>query len=194
MHSTQMSATDTGLLVIDVQEKLLPFIFHKERLVRNIAFLIDGARLVNVLVQATEQYPKGLGGTVAELAQRLPERPDKVAFSCCAVSSITDNFRRAARNKIVLAGIESHVCVQQTALDLLALDFRVYIPVDAVSSRSPLDHDFSLRRLEKAGAILTTAETCLFEWLGGSNHPQFKQASKMVQERMKQLTAEEQLR
>jgi nicotinamidase-related amidase len=194
MHSTQMSAADTGLLVIDVQEKLLPFIVDKERLVRNIAFLIDGARLVQLLVQATEQYPKGLGSTVAELAERLPERPEKVAFSCCAVPSIADNFRRAGRNKIVLAGIESHVCVQQTALDLLAQDFRVYIPVDAVSARYPLDHEFALRRLEKAGAILTTAETCLFEWLGGSNHPQVKQASKMVQERMKQLSSEEHAR
>ena len=185
MHSTKMSPADTGLLVIDVQEKLLPFIHDKEALVRNIAFLIDAAKLLGVPVQATEQYPKGLGSTVSELAQRLPERPDKVAFSSCAVPSVTENLHRAARNKIVLAGIETHVCVQQTALDLLAQDFRVYIPVDAVSARYPVDHEYALRRMEKAGAILTTAETCLFEWLAGADHPQFKQASKMVQERMK---------
>jgi nicotinamidase-related amidase len=187
MHSTQMTAADTGLLVIDMQEKLVPFIFDREPLVRNIAFLIDAARLVGVPVQATEQYPKGLGATVDELAQRLPDRPDKVAFSSCVVPAITENLRRAGRVKVVLAGIETHVCVQHTALDLLAQDFRVYIPVDAVGSRYRLDHDYALRRMERAGAILTTAETCLFEWLGGSNHPQFKQASKMVQERMKQL-------
>jgi nicotinamidase-related amidase len=185
MHSTKMTSADTGLLVIDVQEKLVPFIHAKDALIRNIAFLIDAAKLLGVPVQGTEQYPKGLGATVPELAQRLPKLPDKVGFSCCIVPAITDNLRRAARSKVVLAGMETHVCVQQTALDLLAQDFRVFIPVDAVGARYPLDHEYALRRMEKAGAILTTAETCLFEWLGGADHPQFKQASKMVQERMK---------
>src|SRR5438093_6595003 len=154
-HPTQMSAADTGLLVIDVQEKLMAKIPAGDRLIRNIAFLIDGAGLLGLPVQATEQYPKGLGPTVPELVPRLPPRPDKVSFSCCAVPSVVEGFRRAARPKIVLAGIETHVCVQQTALDLLAQDFRVYIPTDAVASRSSLDHDLALRRLERAGAILT---------------------------------------
>jgi nicotinamidase-related amidase len=187
MHSTKMSTADTGLLVIDVQEKLVPFIHGKDALIRNIAFLIDGAKLLGIPVQGTEQYPKGLGHTVAELANRLPAMPDKVGFSSCAVPSVTDSMRRAGRGKVVLVGIETHVCVQQTALDLLADDFRVYVPVDAVSARYPLDHEYALRRMEKAGAILTTAETCLFEWLGGADHPRFKEASKMVQERMKEL-------
>jgi nicotinamidase-related amidase len=180
-----MSATDTGLLVIDVQEKLIPFIHDKVTIVKNIAFMIDAAKLLGVPAQATEQYPKGLGSTIAELAERLAERPDKVGFSCCAISSVTDSLHRAARSKVVLAGIETHVCVLHTALDLLAQNFRVYIPVDAVGARYPLDHEYALRRMENAGAILTTTETCLFEWLGGADHPQFKQASKMVQERMK---------
>jgi nicotinamidase-related amidase len=190
-HATLMSAADTGLLVIDVQEKLLPKILHAERLVRNIAFLIDGARLLDMPVQATEQYPRGLGPTVPELAKRLPERPDKTGFSSCAIPSIADNFQRAARPKIVLAGIESHVCVLHTALDLLALDFRVYVAVDAVSARYAIDHDIALRRLESAGAVLTTAEGCLFEWLGGSDHPKFKAASALVQERMKAISTGE---
>jgi nicotinamidase-related amidase len=181
-----MSAGDTGLLVIDLQEKLLPLILDAPALVRNVAFLIDGARLLGLPVQATEQYPRGLGPTVAELAARLPERPDKVAFSCCAIPAVVETFHRTARPKIVLAGIETHVCVLNTALDLLALDFRVYVPVDAVSSRQRLDHDLALRRLEQAGAVLTTAETCVFEWVGGAGHPQFKAVSKLVQERMKQ--------
>ena len=96
-HATQMSAADTGLLVIDVQEKLLPAIPDSAALVRNVAFLIDGARLLGMTVQATEQYPRGLGPTVAELAERLPERPDKVAFSSCAVASVVEAFHRAAR-------------------------------------------------------------------------------------------------
>ena len=186
-HPTQMTAGDTGLLVIDVQDKLLALIPGAEALVRNIAFLIDGARLLDVPVQATEQYPRGLGPTVPELAQRLPERPDKVAFSCCAVPSVVETFHREARPKVVLAGIETHVCVQETALDLLALDFRVYVAVDAVGSRYRIDHDTALRRLEQAGAVLTTSEGCAFEWLGGSGHPRFKAVSQLVQQRMKAL-------
>src|SRR5262245_11913618 len=118
-HPLQMSAGDTGLLVIDVQEKLMVKIPNADGVVRNIAFLIDGAKLLGLPVQATEQYPKGLGPTVAELAQRVPARPDKKAFSCCAIPEVVETFRREARPKVLLCGIEAHVCVQQTALDLL---------------------------------------------------------------------------
>jgi nicotinamidase-related amidase len=184
-----MSAGDTGLLVIDVQEKLVPLIAGAPALLRNLAFLIDVARLLDLPVQATEQYPRGLGPTVPELARRLPERPDKVAFSACACPGVVDAFHRAARPKVVVAGIEAHVCVLHTALDLLALDFRVYVAVDAVGSRHELDKEIALRRLEQAGAVLTTCETCAFEWLGGSRHPRFKEVSKLVQDRMKQLAS-----
>jgi len=172
------------------EEKLMAKIPAGAALVRNIAFLIDGARLVDVPVTATEQYPKGLGPTVPQLAGKLPPRPDKVAFSCCAVPSVVEGFRKSARPKVVLAGIETHVCVLQTALDLLAQDFRVYIPIDAVASRFAVDHEAALRRLEKAGAILTTSEAAVFEWVGGAGHPRFKQISALVQERMKALQNE----
>jgi nicotinamidase-related amidase len=188
-HPTQMTAGDTGLLVIDVQEKLVAKIPAADALVRNIAFLVDGARLLNLPVQATEQYPKGLGPTVAELARRLPVRPDKLDFSCCAVPGVVDSLHRAARPKVVLAGIETHVCVQKTALDLLAQGFRVYLPIDAVASRYAVDHEVALRRLEHAGAVLTTSETAVFEWVGGADHPQFKAVSKLVQERMQSLSS-----
>src|SRR5438874_1113291 len=165
-HPTVMTAGDTGLLVIDVQDKLMPKIPTAQALVRNIAFLIDAARLLEMTVQATEQYPRGLGPTVPELLSRLPERPDKVAFSSCAVPAVVETFHREARPKIVLAGIETHVCVLHTAFDLLTHGFRVYLAVDAVASRYAIDHEFALRRLEHAGAILTTTETCVFEWIG----------------------------
>jgi nicotinamidase-related amidase len=182
-----MSAGDTGLLVIDVQEKLMPKIPNAEAVVRNTAFLIDAARLLDVPVLATEQYPKGLGATVAELAKRLPERPDKVAFSCCAVPSVAETLRRGGRHKVVLAGIETHVCVLQTALDLLAQDFRVYVAADAVGSRYAIDHEVALRRMELAGGILVSSEMAVFEWVEGSNHPKFKAVSGLVQERMRAL-------
>lgn len=187
-HPTKLSAGDSALLVIDVQEKLVPKIAKADVLVKNIGFLIDGARILDVPVTATEQYPKGLGPTVPELASRLPTRPNKVAFSCCAIPAIVEDLERDARSKVVLAGIETHVCVLHTALDLLAKDFRVYIPMDAVGSRYPLDHEQALRRLENAGAIITTSETTVFEWLGGADHPRFKQVSALVQERMKKMT------
>jgi nicotinamidase-related amidase len=187
-HPTQLVPDEAALLVIDVQEKLLVKIPDAARLVTNIAFLIDGAKLLDVPVTATEQYPKGLGPTAADLAKRVPERPDKVAFSCCAIPSVIDGFRRQGRARIILAGIESHVCVLNTALDLLAADFRVYLAVDALASRFAIDHETALRRLEKAGAILTTAETALFEMTGGASHPRFKQISALVQERMKSLS------
>jgi nicotinamidase-related amidase len=185
-----MSAGDTGLLVVDVQAKLVPRIHGAVALVRDIGFLVDAARLLAMPVQATEQYPRGLGPTVPELAAKLPERPEKLAFSSCACPSVVDAFHHAARPKIVVAGIESHVCVLHTALDLLALDFRVYLPVDAVGARYPMDHNMALRRLEQAGAVLTTTEGCLFEWMGGADHPQFKAISKLVQERMRLLPPE----
>lgn len=186
-HATQLIAAKSALLVVDVQEKLMAKIPGAEALVRNLAFLIDGARLLDVPVIATEQYPKGLGSTVAELLKRLPERPDKVEFSCCAVPGLTEGMRAKGVSRVVLGGIESHVCVLNTALDLLAEGFWVYLAVDAVTSRFAQDHEIALRRLEGAGVILTTVETALFEWTRGAQHPSFKQVSALVQERMKSM-------
>jgi nicotinamidase-related amidase len=188
-HPSQMSTADTGLLVVDVQEKLVPLILDFATVVRNIEFLLEGARILDMPVQATEQYPKGLGGTIPVIAKLLPERRDKVAFSCCAVPSLVPTFRSAGRQKIVLAGIETHVCVQQTALDLLALDFQVYVPADAVGSRFANDHDRALQRMERAGAVITTSEAAVFEWVGKAGTPQFKEISRLVQDRMKDLQA-----
>src|SRR5262249_20709093 len=118
-HPTHMSPADTGLLVIDVQDKLLTKIPMADALVRNVAFLVDGARLLNLPVQATEQYPKGLGPSNVEISKRIAERPEKTAFSCCAIPSVVEKFHAGGRTKLVLAGMETHVCVMNTALDLM---------------------------------------------------------------------------
>ena len=186
-HVTRMSPADTALLVIDVQEKLVPLIPDAETLIRNIGFLIDGASVMEMPVLATEQYPKGLGTTVPVLKNRLSEIPAKTAFSSCAAPRITEALERDARVKVVLAGMETHVCVLQTALDLLGRGRRVYVAADAVSSRYRVDHDYALRRMEQAGAILVTAETAVFEWVGSSGTPQFREISRLVQDRMKQI-------
>jgi nicotinamidase-related amidase len=182
-----MSAGDTGLLIIDMQEKLLPIVPGRSDLVEQISFLVDVAQLLGMTVQATEQYPKGLGPTVAPLLDIIPNRPAKTGFSCCDAPGVVENFHRNARPKIVLCGIETHVCVLNTALDLLAHGFRVYVAVDAVGARFAQDHTVALRRMEQAGVIPTTVETCVFEWIGGASHPQFKEISRRVQSRMKAI-------
>lgn len=187
VHPIQLKAGRSAVLVVDVQEKLMVKIPRAQELVRNIAFLIDAAGLAGVSVSATEQYPKGLGPTVAELAKRLPPRPEKLAFSCCAVPGLVEGYKKEGREQIVVVGIESHVCVLNTVLDLLAAGLRVFLCADAVASRFALDHEVALRRLEQAGAVPTTVETAGFEWLGGSQHPRFKDYSALVQERMKAL-------
>jgi nicotinamidase-related amidase len=186
-HATHLSARESALLIIDVQEKLMAKIPGAEALVRNIAFLADAAKLLEVPILATEQYPKGLGPTVAPIAQRVPNRPDKLGFSSCAVPGLTDGLCAGGRKKIVLVGIEAHVCVLNTALDLLADGFQVYLAVDALGSRHAIDRDTALGRLQQAGAIPTTVEACAFEWMGGSSHPQFKAVSALVKEREKAL-------
>ncbi len=175
-----MSRSDTGLLVIDVQTKLMDKIADRNRIVANVARLIDGAGILGVPVQATEQYPKGIGPTVPELVERLPVRPEKLSFSCCGLPEVADQFRSRGVQKVLLAGIETHVCVQQTALDLAAHGFRVYVAVDAVGSRHDVDRDVGLRRMERAGVVLTTTESALFEWMERSGTPEFKQISKLV--------------
>src|SRR5438094_472454 len=110
-HATAMAVNETALLVVDVQEKLMAKIPAADALVRDIAFLIDTATLVGVEVLATEQYPRGLGPTVPTLALRLPARPDKLGFSCCAVPGLIDGLRQRRRSRVLLAGIEAHVCV-----------------------------------------------------------------------------------
>jgi nicotinamidase-related amidase len=184
----RLSAINSTLLVVDVQEKLLAVMPDAPGLVRDIGFLLDVANLLKVPAIATEQYPQGLGPTNADLVRRLhAERPTKLSFSCCGAPGLLSELRQLGRPNIVVAGMESHVCVMQTVLDLLAEGLQVFIAADAVQSRFAIDHDLALRRMERAGATLTTIEAIAFEWLGGSDHPQFKPVSKLVLERMKQL-------
>jgi nicotinamidase-related amidase len=177
-----MSAGDTGLLVVDVQEKLIGLLPDHRRIVWNIRRLIDGARALGVATAATEQYPKGLGPTVPELAAKLDTIPAKVTFSCGGCPEIFTAWRDAGIHRVLICGIETHVCVQQTAYDLMAAGFGVYLAVDAVGARFALDHDTAVRRLESAGATLTTTEAALFEWCGTADHREFKTISELVKE------------
>lgn len=177
-----MSRDDTSVLVVDVQEKLLRVILNRDVLVWNIRRLIDGARVLGLPVAATEQYPQGLGKTVSPLAERLGEIPAKLMFSCRECAGLFRDLAERGRHKILVAGIESHVCVQQTVFDLLSEGFRVYVAVDAVSSRRELDLRTALHRMESAGATLTTTEAALFEWCEVAGSAEFKQISVLVRE------------
>lgn len=182
--NNRLSSTDSILVVIDIQEKLLPKIKDGNTVVRNAGFLLDTAALLEIPVKATEQYPQGLGPTTAEIARRLPTPPPaKTAFSSCGAGTFLEEIEMLQRSNVVLVGIEAHVCIMQTAFDLLEAGLHVFLAVDAISSRSALDHDTAIRRLERAGAVPTTVEAVAFEWLRDAAHPQFKVISKLIIER-----------
>jgi nicotinamidase-related amidase len=188
MNIPRLTSLHSALLVIDVQDKLLAKMPDAEGLVHDVCFLMDAARLLQIPVFCTEQYPTGLGPTHPEIVRRLPgERQAKTTFSCCGAPGVLAELRATGRRNIVLVGMETHVCVLQTALDLLAERLTVFLPVDSLQSRFRIDHETALRRLEGAGSILTTVESIIFEWLGASDHPQFKNVLRMIQERMARL-------
>lgn len=178
-----LSRQSSRLLVVDVQDKLVPLIPVAEQLIRNCRRLIQAARLIDVPVYATEQYPQGLGRTVSELAELLGDALTKQRFSG---SEALDWGSAAAldddRDQVVVAGMEAHVCVLQTALDLISQGFRVYIPADSVASRNKLDWKLALDRLAASGATVTTTESVLFEWCETSAAAQFKQISQLIKD------------
>jgi nicotinamidase-related amidase len=180
----QLSERFTGphgaLLVVDVQEKLVPRIVDRDLMLANAVRLVRGAQLLKMPVWATEQYPEGLGPTVHALAELIPHRPSKTVFHCCAVPQLLEQLYGRQIRHLTLAGIEAHVCVSQTALELLRLGFGVQIPADAVGSRSRMDWEFALRRMERAGVVISTTEAVLFEWTERSDRPEFKAISDLV--------------
>lgn len=178
---------ESVLVVVDVQSKLVVHIPQHERLVRNIQFLMSVSQELDVPTLATEQYPKGLGPTVPELAARFPQPiPAKTRFSCSGCQPFLDELDRLQRKTVVVTGMETHVCIAQTVLDLLEQGWTVFIPVDAVAARFAVDHEVALQRLSHAGAILTTVEAVAFEWLRDAAHPRFKAVSRLVVERATQ--------
>ena len=178
-----LTASRGALLVVDIQEKLLRAIEGRERLLSNALRLVKAARLLDVLVLATEQYPRGLGPTVDDLAALIPDRPAKTTFHCLGAPGIAEALADRGIRHVALVGIEAHVCVAQTALELLRMGYKVQVLADAVGSRFAIDREHALRRLEQAGAVVSTTEAALFEWLGGAEHPKFKEVSALVKER-----------
>jgi nicotinamidase-related amidase len=181
MRLTQrLTGRHGALLIVDLQEKLLKDIAERELVVANVIGLIRGATALGLPIWATEQYPKGLGPTVAAVAELIAERPGKSAFHCCAVPQLLEQLYGRHIRHVTVAGIEAHVCVAQTALELLDLGFRAQVPADAVASRRKIDWEFAMRRLEHAGAVVTTTEAVLFEWTETADRPEFKAISELI--------------
>jgi len=177
-----MSRGDTALLIVDVQGKLIHLVPGHQRIIWNIGRLIEGAETLGVPVAATEQYPKGLGPTVPELAERIEHIYDKVTFSCGSCHTLWSEFQQKEIYRVLVVGIEAHVCVQQTVFDLLTAGMRVYLAVDAIGARYDVDYQTALRRMDSAGATLTTTEAAIFEWCERSDIPEFKTVSKLIQQ------------
>ena len=178
-----LDRADALLMVIDVQEKLAAAMPKAPlaELERNAAVLIRAARRLEIPVIATEQYPKGLGPTVASLRELLPQEPmSKMEFSCGASKPIARHVLGSGRKQVVVVGMEAHVCVIQTVRDLIDGGFSVFVAQDAVLSRSEANREGGLRLCEQAGATLTSTETVLFDLLGVAGTPEFKELTALI--------------
>ena len=180
--SKLLKPEQTGLLIIDIQERILPVINNYQLVVENTLKLIKGFKVLGLPIYFTEQYPKGLGPTSRSILDELGDlKPfDKMSFSCSGAGELFNEFKQKNLSQIVVCGVEAHVCVQQTVLDLIENNFQVNLAADAVSSRKEMDYRTALERMRDHGAEITTIESILFELLNVCGTPQFKEISKLV--------------
>ena len=169
-------------LIIDLQVRLLPHITRSEQLIARCVTLLKGLHLLGIPTVFTEQYPKGLGPTDERVASLLgPEPPmEKTSFSCCGESAVMTNLKTSGKKTVLVAGIEAHVCVQQTVLDLPDGGFVPVVVEDCIGSRNESDKIIALDRMRAAGTVVTTVESVLFELMENSRHPSFKAVSALV--------------
>jgi nicotinamidase-related amidase len=178
-----LRAEECALAVIDMQEKLLPPIWEKERVVRNSQVLVRMAEAMSIPVIATTQYAKGLGPIVPEIASLLPEtKPiEKLEFGCFGSDAFCSAVGElAGRNTLLVCGVEAHICVMQTSLGALNQGMRVHVAADAVSSRAELNWKLGVERMRDAGAVISSTEMMLYELMGKSGTPVFKEMLRWV--------------
>lgn len=175
---------DTLLLVIDVQGKLTPAIFESDLVERNIGKLIRACKLLGVPVIHTEQYPQGLGRTLDSIRELIGDEPpfEKITFSCCGGDGFMSRLRSLGRNDILVVGMETHVCVYQTCVELLDFGYNVHLVTDGVSSRTPENRALGISCIERAGAVPTSTEMAIFELLRVAEGDTFKAISKIIKE------------
>jgi nicotinamidase-related amidase len=177
-----ISRADSQLMVVDVQERLAPAMEPDRPFVAGSVKLVEAANTLKIPVLASEQYPKGLGRTVPELASLIPEaqRYEKMEFSCYANDRLRQALTSVKRSQILLAGIEAHVCVLQTALELAAAGSAVFVITDATASRRPESRETAFRRMAAEGVTLASLEMVLFEWLRSADDPDFRTISGLI--------------
>ncbi len=173
---------DTALVVIDVQERLLPHIYENDQLEKNCNTLISGMKILSIPLLVTEQYSKGLGPTIESVRNTLGDiKPiEKMSFSCCGESSFLHALEKLNKKNVILCGVEAHVCVMQTALDLCERGFQPVLIADCVSSRKLHDKTQAVERMRQTGVIISTSESILFELCQVAGTEQFKAISRLV--------------
>ncbi len=178
-------AKQSSLLIVDIQERLAAAMAPglRDQVVRNAGVLLTVSRLLQVPAFLTEQYPKGLGSTVAALADAAGGAVpcfEKTCFSCCGAGNLMEALHASGRRQVVMAGMEAHVCVLQSAAGLARQGFEVYVAADAIASRAPENLHNAISRFEKAGVVVTNTESVVFEWLRDSRNPHFRTISAML--------------
>ena len=182
IEKMRLKASESILVIVDVQERLARAMERRKQVEDAIGVLIRVAQLHDLPIVLTQQYTKGLGPTVEALGSRLEgiDPVEKICFSCCGEEPFNRVLDSLSRHKVILTGMETHICVLQTALDLLDSDYTVHVPWDAVCSRTDGNRDAGLRFLEHAGAIVTSAETVAFQILEKAGTPEFKEISSLL--------------
>ena len=177
-----ISRKDSLLLVVDIQEKLAPAIFEADEITRNSVRLLEGARQLGVPAFVSEHYVKGLGHSLPAIRTAAVDARifEKIHFSCAAEPGVLDLLRASGRNQVLLTGSETHVCVLQTALGLLAAGFTVFLVADAASSRTPANRQAAIERMRTAGVHVATTEMVLFEWLERGGTDEFRAALPLI--------------
>lgn len=182
IEKMRLKASETILVVVDVQERLARVMERRQQVEAAIGVLVRTARLHDMPIILTQQYTKGLGPTVDHLSALLEgvDPVEKICFSCCGEDTFTRSLDALGRRKVILTGMEAHICVLQTALDLLDMGYTVHLPWDAVCSRADGNRDAALGFMERAGAIITSSETAAFQILQKAGTPEFKEISSLL--------------
>jgi len=173
---------DSAGLIIDIQGKLFPHMDQNEALLRKCSILIEGLKVLDIPLLLTEQYPKGLGSTIEEISGLITQETaiEKIAFSCCDEAAVMQNAILQKRRTIIICGIEAHVCVLQTVVDLHAAGYRAVVVEDCISSRNRNDKQMAVERMRTEGAVITTCESILFELARVAGTDEFKAISRLV--------------
>jgi len=176
MSDWRLTPQNAVLVIVDVQEKLMAVMARRDEVVANIKKLAAAAKILGVPTLVTTQYAKGIGPTLAEVAEAAgnPSAMDKITFSCCRHEEFARAVKELRRPRVILCGVETHVCVQQTAIDLMVDGRSVYVCADAVCSRRDSDRDTAIARIRDCGAVITTVESAVFEMLRQAGTAEFK--------------------